>query len=395
MRIRGRWTLEDVAGGPYRTIPVEVPPRAPGLGLTLRYDRDAGVLDLGLFDPNGFRGYSGSARSEVIITPTGATPGYHPGPLPAGTWLVLLGAYRLPPEGLEWELEVTVGPVAPPPPPSLPRRSPRPPRRDLPAPRGHRWWAVDLHAHTVHSDGTLTVAELADRARARGLDAVAVTDHNTTSHHPELPAASRWSGVTLIPGQEVTTRYGHANCLGSLPWVDFRAPPASWLETTRRHGGRMVLCHPLAGPLAWRTPLPDPPDLVEVWHPSTPLEWALQWWGGVGGIPVGGTPVGGSDLHHPGPYFDVGHPTTWVAVPEGGAVLDALAPGMVALSATPHGPLLLPVEDRLWAVDADGTVLVDGEGRTRPVRGDRSALVPTCAPHHLRTPTGAMVAVVP
>ena len=66
---------------------------------------------------------------------------------------------------------------------------------------GPRWWAGDLHTHTVHSDGVLTVAELARLARGNGLDFIAVTDHNTVSHHPELAAASRRYGITLIPAR--------------------------------------------------------------------------------------------------------------------------------------------------------------------------------------------------
>ena len=66
----------------------------------------------------------------------------------------------------------------------------------------------------MHSDGVLTVAELAALAAERGLDFIAVTDHNTVSHHAELAAAGRRYGITLLPGQEVTTDGGHAGALG-------------------------------------------------------------------------------------------------------------------------------------------------------------------------------------
>src|SRR5260370_7916636 len=45
-------------------------------------------------------------------------------------------------------------------PPAPPAPGERPPRRVLPARPGRRWLAGDLHAHTVHSDGVLTVDEL-------------------------------------------------------------------------------------------------------------------------------------------------------------------------------------------------------------------------------------------
>ena len=74
----------------------------------------------------------------------------------------------------------------------------------------------------MHSDGALTVPQLARLAAEQGLDFLAITDHNTVSHHAELGRASARYGVTLIPGQEVTTDTGHAGALGDLGWVDFR-----------------------------------------------------------------------------------------------------------------------------------------------------------------------------
>jgi hypothetical protein len=355
-------------------VPVDVPPGTRSLRVELRFDRSAGVLDLGVFDPAGaFRGYSGGARDAFVVGERAATPGYLPGPLPAGTWQVLLGLHRVPAAGLEWSVTADTS-----------RDSGNPglgfePRtstirekegRRLPAAAGMRWMAGDLHAHTVHSDGTLTVAELAALAADAGLDFLAVTDHNTVSHHAELTA----TGLLLVPGQEVTTDRGHANAFGPVPWVDFRRPPDDWLSTVDAAGGLLSVNHPLAGDCAWLMPMAGRPALAEVWHSGwwdrtwgAPLAWLLAW-------APGAVPVGGSDFHRLADAERPGRPTTWVAVaePSTAGILDGLRAGRTAISADPHAPVLLRIDDRVIAVDADGTLLVDLTGRRRPVRGDRA-----------------------
>ncbi|MBA2528484.1 MAG: PHP domain-containing protein, partial [Euzebyales bacterium] len=90
---RGRCTPEDRARSIYSYVGFDVPPGTPAVSLKLLYDTASAVLDLGLFDADGFRGYSGGARDSVVVTRTAATPGYLPGPLPAGEWRVLLGLH--------------------------------------------------------------------------------------------------------------------------------------------------------------------------------------------------------------------------------------------------------------------------------------------------------------
>jgi len=59
---------------------------------------------------------------------------------------------------------------------------------------------ADLHCHTTYSDGSLTPTELVDRAVKRGVEVLALTDHDCTDGIPEaLEAASRHPGFLLIP----------------------------------------------------------------------------------------------------------------------------------------------------------------------------------------------------
>ena len=384
----GVWRPADRAASRYHYRPVDVPPGARSLRVELAFDRSAGVLDLGLFDPAGrFRGYSGGARDAFAVGETVATPGYLPGPLPAGSWQVLLGLHRIPAAGLAWSVTAessrgrgNSGLVSDPRVSTIAgRAAPGRRPRDLPAPAGMRWLAGDLHAHTVHSDGALTVGELAALAADGGLDFLAVTDHNTVSHHPELAATS---GIVLVPGQEVTTDRGHANAFGPVDWVDFRRPPDDWLSTVDAAGGLLSVNHPLAGDCAWLMPMTGRPPLAEVWHSGwwdrtwgAPLAWLLAW-------APDAVAVGGSDFHRLSDSERPGRPTTWVAAaePSVAGILDGLRAGRTAIGADPDGPVLLRVEDRVVAVDADGTLLVDLTGRRRPVHGDRAEFVPAPDP---------------
>jgi hypothetical protein len=60
---------------------------------------------------------------------------------------------------------------------------------------------VDLHTHTTASDGTDTPAELVEKARAAGIDVLAITDHDTTAGW-DVAVDSRPDGLTLVTGTE-------------------------------------------------------------------------------------------------------------------------------------------------------------------------------------------------
>lgn len=66
---------------------------------------------------------------------------------------------------------------------------------------------IDLHAHSAVSDGTESPAELVRSALAAGLDAVALTDHDTVAGWHEAMAAARGTSLTVVPGLEISTRH--------------------------------------------------------------------------------------------------------------------------------------------------------------------------------------------
>jgi hypothetical protein len=248
----------------------------------------------------------------------------------------------------------------------------------------------------VHSDGGLTVPELAVLAVERGLDFLAVTDHNTISHHAELAGAAARYGITLLPGQEVTTEGGHAGALGEVGWIDFRREPDDWLDATEARGGLLSINHPFAGHVSWTRPMRRRPPLAEVWHPTwfdkrwtIPFGWWVAW-------DAAAIPVGGSDWHRPADA-PPGCPTTWVEcdASEPGDVLDGLRAGRVALSAERDGPVLLRHDGDLVAVEADGTILAGPHGPSARVRGDLARLPGAAGPHRLLDGSGATLALTP
>ena len=98
--------------------------------------------------------------------------------------------------------------------------------------------AIDLHAHTSVSDGTETPAELIAAAVAAGLEVVAITDHDATSGWSEAFDAARGTGLTVVPGLELSTQldYASVHVLGYL--VD-PADPGLVAETERIRGERL------------------------------------------------------------------------------------------------------------------------------------------------------------
>jgi len=69
---------------------------------------------------------------------------------------------------------------------------------------------ADLHVHSNASDGTDSPAEVMRRAALAGLDAVALTDHDTVAGHAQARQA-RPDALTLVPGMELSSRLdGHS-----------------------------------------------------------------------------------------------------------------------------------------------------------------------------------------
>lgn len=103
---------------------------------------------------------------------------------------------------------------------------------------------IDLHVHSSASpDGRSDLTALAKAAKERGLDALAICDHNTFT----LAAPEFREGVLLLPGCEVSTGSGHLLALFCKERFEIPAElPAlsEAAEQIRAHGGIAVVAHP-------------------------------------------------------------------------------------------------------------------------------------------------------
>ena len=66
---------------------------------------------------------------------------------------------------------------------------------------------VDLHIHTSYSDGAFSPEKIVDTALDVGLEAIAITDHDTVDGVEEALAAGEKLGMPVVPGIELSTEY--------------------------------------------------------------------------------------------------------------------------------------------------------------------------------------------
>src|SRR5690349_11598933 len=66
---------------------------------------------------------------------------------------------------------------------------------------------IDLHSHTNKSDGSLSPGELIALARRKGLQTLAITDHDTLEGYDEAVPYAREAGLELICGVELSTKF--------------------------------------------------------------------------------------------------------------------------------------------------------------------------------------------
>jgi predicted metal-dependent phosphoesterase TrpH len=81
---------------------------------------------------------------------------------------------------------------------------------------GGPYFTIDIHLHTNRgsADSNLSPRDLVERARAIGIGAVCITEHDTMWDLGEVGEMSRAAGVQVLRGMEVTTDMGHIGVFG-------------------------------------------------------------------------------------------------------------------------------------------------------------------------------------
>lgn len=225
-------TITEASRESYVEVPFTVPAGVVRVSVDFHYTghEKKATIDLGLLDNERFRGWSGGNKSAFTVSESDATPSYLPGPIKPGVWKLLLGVPSMP-DGVQSQYEAKV---------YFAREGERIGVSTFgaevvpePVRRGPGWFRGDLHMHDAHSDGSCTseagkkvpcpLFKTVEAARARGLDFIAITDHNTVSHFDEIrELAPYFDQMLFIPGREITTFDGHANVFGTTEFIDFR-----------------------------------------------------------------------------------------------------------------------------------------------------------------------------
>jgi hypothetical protein len=283
------------------------------------------IIDLGLIGPDGRQvGVSGSNKESITLSANRATPGYTPRPLTPGRWEILIGAYKVAPEGVTVRYTLTF------------------------MPKTRRLFIGDPHTHTVASDGILTIEALAAHARNHGLDFLAITDHNQMSISTIL---NRIPGITLIPGVEWTHYQGHANFLGvDQPYdepfyANNEEEVKDRFQSARERGATIVINHPADPGCGFHFDLNQLPfDCIEIWNGpmrESNLQAVGMWQAMLEAgrkIPA----VGGSDYHKDNLFQIVGSPCMGVYAKSNqpADLLRAIRAGHSFIRFAPQGPSL-------------------------------------------------------
>ncbi len=101
---------------------------------------------------------------------------------------------------------------------------------------------IDMHVHTRYSDSSASVDEVLAVAQSRGLDGLAITDHQTLEGAYE--ALKKKGTLIIIPGEEIKTAQGEILALGIRKTIPEDLPMTETLQRIHAQQGLAILPHP-------------------------------------------------------------------------------------------------------------------------------------------------------
>jgi hypothetical protein len=194
----------------------------------------------------------------------------------------------------------------------------------------------DLHMHTIYSrDGAIKPADMIRIARKRGLDGIAVTDHNTIRGGQETSKLEH-KGLDVICGAEIKTDRG--DVIGLFLSEEIRSTDhLEVIDNIRKQGGVAIIPHPfdsIRSSAFWLTDKDaKKPDAVEVLNARCVLKRSnimANAYADTYGLPK----VGGSDAH-----FGAEIGNTYTLVPEGEGLAEAIGKKHTMAYGKPSLPL--------------------------------------------------------
>ena len=191
---------------------------------------------------------------------------------------------------------------------------------------------ADLHVHSTYSkDSLITPKDLVFYAKKKGLDAVAVTDHNQLEG--SLKIAKETKDFFVIPGMEVSSGEGHIVALNVKELVTKGLTAAETVDRIHKAGGVAIACHPFVfGKGCLKDRVSDRFDAVEVINARAfPFARSVRKAEETAEL-LHLSRVAGTDAHY-GPQIGCGYTTIELQEP----TVEAVAKAIVAGDCEPHG----------------------------------------------------------
>lgn len=362
---------------------------------------DADVLDWGLYDTVGFRGWGGGNAEPIVVGALAASRSYLTGPMEPGTWSVVIGKAVIDGPSASYELVIQLRDA-----PTLAPQDERVPYvPSAPLSSELRWYAGDLHVHSRESgDARPSIDEIVAFARAQGLDFVELSDHNTTSQLDYIvDAQERSSDVLILPGVEWTSYAGHANGIGATSFVDHKiGQPGVTIEAVaeafRAQSALVSINHPnfalgsLCIGCSWEHALEaEAVDAVEIVTAGTSQIFgnqAIAFWDALCDTGRHVAPVGGSDDHRAGvevsaPNTPIGTPTTMVLAGElsHAGIVHGIRSGRTVVKVLgPSSPMVELDADRALEGDTVKAASVELSAKLSGARGMQAVWVKNGVP---------------